>query len=42
MKIKIINYRLDVVLSYVEESANSDDNIRKRQQIEKDISTLES
>jgi hypothetical protein len=33
---------LDVVLAYVEESANSDDNIRKRQQIEKDISSLES
>jgi hypothetical protein len=33
---------LDVVLSYVEESANSDDNIRKKQQIDKDISVLES
>lgn len=33
---------LDVVLSYVEESTNSDDNIRKRQQIDKDISSLES
>ena len=33
---------LDVVLSYVEESTNSDENIRKRQQIDKDISSLES
>ena len=33
---------LDVVLSYVEDSANNDDNIRKRQQIDKDISALES
>jgi DNA invertase Pin-like site-specific DNA recombinase len=33
---------LDVVLAYVEESTNSDDNIRKRQQIDKDISSLES
>ena len=33
---------LDVVLSYVEESANNDDNIRRKQQIDKDISALES
>lgn len=33
---------LDVVLSYVEASTNSDDNIRKRQQLDKDISSLES
>jgi hypothetical protein len=33
---------LEVVLSYVEESTNNDDNIRKRQQIDKDISSLES
>ncbi len=33
---------LDVVLSYVAESADSDENIRKKQQIDKDISSLES
>lgn len=33
---------LDVVLSYVEDSANNDDNIRRKQQIDKDISALES
>ena len=33
---------LDVVLSYVAESADSDENIRKKQQINKDISSLES
>ena len=33
---------LDIVLSYVVESVNNDDNIRKRQQIDKDISALES
>jgi hypothetical protein len=33
---------LEVVLSYVGESTNNDDNIRKRQQIDKDISSLES
>ena len=33
---------LDVVLSYVEESANNDDNIRRKQQIDKDITALES
>ena len=33
---------LDVVLSYVEESANNDNNIRRKQQIDKDISALES
>ena len=33
---------LDVVLSYVAESANNDDNIRRKQQIDKDISALES
>lgn len=33
---------LDVVLSYVEESTNNDDNIRRKQQIDKDISALES
>lgn len=33
---------LDVVLSYVEEYANNDDNIRRKQQIDKDISALES
>lgn len=33
---------LEVVLSYVEESANNDDNIRRKQQIDKDISALES
>ena len=33
---------LNVVLSYVEESANNDDNIRRKQQIDKDISALES
>ncbi len=33
---------LDVVLSYVAESADSDENMRKKQQIDKDISALES
>ena len=33
---------LDIVLSYVGESVNNDDNVRKRQQIDKDISALES
>ncbi len=33
---------LDMVLSYVAESADSDENIRKKQQIDKDISSLES
>ena len=33
---------LDVVLSYVAESADSDENMRKKQQIDKDISSLES
>ena len=33
---------LDVVLSYVVESADSDENMRKKQQIDKDISSLES
>lgn len=33
---------LDVVLSYVEDSANNDDIIRRKQQIDKDISALES
>ena len=33
---------LDVVLSYVEDSANNDDNIRRKQQIDKDISALGS
>lgn len=33
---------LDIVLSYVGESVNNDDNDRKRQQIDKDISALES
>lgn len=33
---------LDVVLSYVTESADSDENMRKKQQIDKDISSLES
>ena len=33
---------LDVVLSHVEESANNDDNIRSKHQIDKDISALES
>ena len=33
---------LDVVLSYVAESADSDENMRKKQQIHKDISALES
>ena len=33
---------LDIVLSYVGESANNDDNNWKRQQIDKDISALES
>lgn len=33
---------LAVVLSYVEDSANNDDNIRRKQQIDKDISALES
>jgi hypothetical protein len=32
---------LEVVLSYVEESTNNDDNIRKRRQIDKDITSLE-
>lgn len=33
---------LDVVLSYVAESADSDGNMRKKQQIDRDISSLES
>lgn len=38
----IENDILDIVLSYVGESVNNDDNVRKRQQIDKDISALES
>lgn len=33
---------LDVVLSYVAESADNDESVRKKQQIDKDISSLES
>lgn len=33
---------LEIVLSYIEETNNSDDNIKKKQQIDKDISVVES
>lgn len=33
---------LEIVLSYIEETNNSDDNLKKKQQIDKDISVLES